>query len=54
MPGNPAANKPGDTSGLWRVEIKNDVTGSTEYEYPDLPYDEARRKADKLQKKLNS
>ena len=54
MPGNPAANKIGDKSGLWRVEIIDDATGQTRYEHENVTYDEAFQKSGELDNILNS
>lgn len=50
MPGNNP--KAGDKSGLWRVEIYNDRSGTSEYEGYDLTYAEAFKVAGELDKKL--
>jgi hypothetical protein len=54
MPGNPAANNMGDRSGLWQIEIRNEETGTVEYDLEDLTYEQAFIEASKRQKKMNS
>ena len=58
MPGNPAANRVGDKTGLFRVRIEyRDQNGpwqTLEYRDEVVPYDEAFAAAGKYERALNS
>ncbi len=61
MPGNPAARKVGDSSGLWKVVVYDYGTGSVidkntpgKTHKENLPYEEARDLASSLEDKLNA
>ncbi len=61
MPGNPAANKVGDQSGLWKVVVCDYGTGSVidkntpgKTHKENLSYEEARDLASSFEDKLNT